>query len=81
MVITKKQLLEQNILGNEQRGAVDSIKHGSYVVFEKEVISHSNNKVSAAHNVCNKDDRMSQHFHRFVILCICWDTLSENTCL
>ena len=30
---------------------------------------------------CNFDDQLSQHFHRFVILCICLDTPSESTCL
>ena len=27
----------------------------------------------------NFDDRLSSNFHRFVILCICWDTPSEKT--
>ena len=27
----------------------------------------------------NFDDRLSTHFHRFVTLCICWETPSENT--
>ena len=27
----------------------------------------------------NFDDRLSWNFHRFVILCICWDTASEKT--
>ena len=29
----------------------------------------------------NFDVRLSSNFHRFVILCICWDTPSEKTCL
>ena len=28
---------------------------------------------------CNFDDQLSQNFHRFVSLCICWDTLSEDS--
>ena len=27
----------------------------------------------------NFDDRLSSNFHGFVILCICWDTISEKT--
>ena len=27
----------------------------------------------------NFDDQLSSNFHRFVILCICWDTQSEKT--
>ena len=27
----------------------------------------------------NFDDRLSSNFHKFVILCICWDTPSEKT--
>ena len=27
----------------------------------------------------NVDDQLSSNFHRFVILCRCWDTLSGNT--
>ena len=27
----------------------------------------------------NFDDRLSSNFHRFIILCICWDILSEKT--
>ena len=27
----------------------------------------------------NFDDQLSSNFHRFVILCICWDTPSEKT--
>ena len=27
----------------------------------------------------NFDNQLSSNFHRFVILCICWDTPSENT--
>ena len=29
----------------------------------------------------NFDDQLSSNFHRFVIVCICWDTPSEKTCL
>ena len=29
----------------------------------------------------NFDDELSSNFHRLVILCICWDTPSETTCL
>ncbi len=28
---------------------------------------------------CNFDDQLSPNFHRFVILCICWNTPSEDT--
>ena len=28
---------------------------------------------------CNFNDQLSPDFHRFVILCICWDTPSEKT--
>ena len=28
---------------------------------------------------CNFNDQLSPNFHRLVILCICWDTPSENT--
>ena len=28
---------------------------------------------------CAFDDQLSPNFHRFVILCLCWDTPSENT--
>ena len=28
---------------------------------------------------CNYDDQLSSNFHWFVILCICWETPSENT--
>ena len=28
---------------------------------------------------CNFDDQLCQHFHRFVILCLSWDTASEKT--
>ena len=28
---------------------------------------------------CNFDDQLNQNFHRFVILCICWDTPSKKT--
>ncbi len=27
---------------------------------------------------CNFDDQLSINFHRFIILCICWDTPSED---
>ena len=30
---------------------------------------------------CNFDDRLSSNFHRFVILCICWDTPTLKTSL
>ena len=29
----------------------------------------------------NSDDQLSSNFHRLVILCICWGTPSEKTCL
>ena len=29
----------------------------------------------------NFDNQLISKFHRFVILCICWDTPSEKTCL
>ena len=28
---------------------------------------------------CNFDDRLSSNFHRFVLLCMCWDAPSEQT--
>ena len=31
--------------------------------------------------ISQHDDQMSSNFHRFVILCICWDIPSEKTCL
>ena len=43
LVITQNYNLHKNFLGNEQWRAVDSIKHCEVtLVFEKEVISHSN---------------------------------------
>ena len=27
---------------------------------------------------CKFDDELSQYFHRFLTVCICWDTPSEN---
>ena len=50
----------------------------------------SNSRHLKAHNLCAKgifflpllfcnfDDQLSSNFHRFVILCICWDTPSDN---
>ena len=58
-------------------------------VFVKEVISHSKNKrhrhdaifrdLKAHKFSCNFDDQLSPKFHKFIILCICWDAPSENT--
>ena len=65
----------------------------SNVVFEKELISHQNNKILQlkpfsmhlqTHTFCATkvffrsllNDQLSLNIHRFVILCICWDTTS-----
>ena len=49
MVITQNNCYHKNLLGNEQWRAADSIKHCEkwlpHVVFEKAVISHTNNKI------------------------------------
>ena len=63
------------------------------VVFEKEIISHSNKRfLQASENTqmceisggfflslvsCNFDDKLSQRYHRFVILCVCWDAVFD----
>ena len=66
----------------------------SNVVFEEEVISLKDHGWNATESTKSNatgvnflsvlsrkfDDQLSQNFHTFVILCICWDTPSENTC-
>ena len=82
------KLLAKKSLVNKQWRAVDSFwDRGNFSLkyiwiwykTSKGTQILCNNDAFLALFSCNFDDQMSQNVHRLVSICICWDTLSEDT--
>ena len=89
IVITQNNFQHKNLLGNKQWRAVDSIKHcedrlplKQRSFRERSIWKHTTScdkGVFSSIIISQLQRPWSPNLHRFVILCIYWDTLSENT--